>query len=171
MNKFEEIMNGKVQNPTKEQIDNALIETVKGFTSLKDLNEFLTKLHPSDAYVTIRDIVQPKTNIIIKREQQSKTEEYQKFQAIQQEAKKIFEYERKNATILDVQNISNNVAKQFYGITVRMISMMDDELGKIEQAINRIEEHIGIDVTNFNEEEHNNDTTESVDEQGSKETT
>lgn len=174
MNKFEEIMSGSVQNPTAEQINDALTETIKGFTSLKDLNEFLVKLHPSDAYKAIRDIVQPKTNMMIRREQQDKTEEYQRFQEIQQEAKKIFDYECKTATIFDVQQISSGIAQQicqqFYGIAVRMISKLDDELGRVEQAVNTIEGHVGLSVIKFEEEGDKNDTTESGNEQGSEET-
>lgn len=173
MNKFEEIINNTAQKPTAEQIRSALEETIKSFVSLKDLNEFLIKLHPSDAYKAIRDIVHPKTNIIIKREQQDKTEDYTRFQEIKQEAKRIFNYEHKTATIFDVQQISTSItqqiSQQMYGIAIRMISKLDDELGKVEQAINTIEGHIGLNVTNFVEEENNNDTAESGNEQRSKE--
>lgn len=169
MNKFEEMMNGSVKNPTPEQIQEALKETITSFTSLKDLNEFLIKLHPSDAYKAIRDIVQPKTNIIVRNEQKNKTEDYQKFQNIQQEAKRIFEYEHKMATIFDVQQIATGIAQQMYGIAIRMISKVDDELGKVEVAVNTIEEHLGLSVTKFEEEGDNNDTTESSNEQRSEE--
>lgn len=176
MNKFEEVMSGAVENPTAEQINDALKETINSFTSLKDLNDFLVKLHPSDAYKAIRDIVQPKSNFLVKREQKDKTEDYQRFQEIQQESKKIFEYENKMATIFEVQKISTgiaqSIAQQYYAIAVRMISKLDDELGKVEVAVNTIEGHIGLDVTKFNEEEgDNNDTTKSGNEQGSKEIT
>ena len=175
MNKFEELMaiGGKI---TQEQIQNALEDTIRSFKSLKDLNEFLTKLHPSDAYKAIRDIVQPNSNIMLTHEKQEKSEEYQKFQDIQREAKRIFDYERKTATIFDVQQISaqtaQTIAQQFYGITLRMINKLDDELGKVEAALNIIEEHNGLSVTKFNEEENNNnDTTESGNEQRSEEIT
>ena len=52
-----------------------------------------------------------------------------------------------------------------------MISTLDDELGKVEKALNIIEEHIGLSVTQFDKEEISNDTTESGNEQGSKEVT
>ena len=175
MNKFEEIMSNGAKNLTPDQINEALKETVYSFKSLKDLNDFLTKLHPSDAYKTIRDIVHPQSSMMIIKEQKNATEEYKRFQDIQQEAKKVFEYENKSATIFDVQNISTNVAQvvmqKMYGILVRMISKLDDELGKVESAVNTIEEHNGLSVTKFDEEEgDNNDTTRSGNEQGSKET-
>ena len=171
MNKFEEMMNGSIKNPTSEQIQEALKETITSFTSIKDLNEFLIKLHPSDAYRAIRDIVQPKTNIIIRNEQKNKTEDYQRFQNIQQEAKKIFEYEHKHATIFDVQKIATGIAQQMYGIAIRMISKVDDELGRVEHAVNTIEEHLGLGVTKFEEECDYNDTAKTDDEQRSEEVT
>lgn len=175
MNKFEEIMSNGAQNLTSQQINEALEETIRSFKSLKDLNDFLIKLHPSDAYKAIRDIVHPGRNLIIKQEKDNATEEYQKFQSIQQEAKRIFDYEHKHATIFDVQQISTNIAQtimqQMYGILVRMISKLDDELGKVESAVNIIEEHNEMSVTNFNEEEDKNDTTESNNEQRSEEIT
>ena len=156
MNKFEELMaNG--DNITQEQIHNALTETVRGFKSLKELNDFLTKLHPSDAYKTIRDIVHPQKNITILNAKKNDVDEYKRFQDIQQESKKIFDYESRNATIFDVQNISTNVAQtiaqRFYNILLRMITKLDDELGRVEVAVNTIEEHNGMSVTKFEEED------------------
>jgi hypothetical protein len=168
MGKFEQIMNGEIK-ATPDEVQKALEEEVRGCSDLKTLNDFLTKLHPSSAYTTIRDIVQPKTNFMIK--QASKEEdksEYQRFQDIQQQAKAVFDYERKTATIFEVNQISTQIAQRFYGITVRMISMMDDELGKVEQAINKIEGHLGLDVTNF-EKENEHDTTKPSNEQRSEE--
>ena len=43
--KFEDIMNGKVKNPTEQQVEEALKETISSFQTLKDMNEFLQKLH------------------------------------------------------------------------------------------------------------------------------
>lgn len=163
--KFEDIAAGKV-NATPEQVQEALNDTVRSFASLKDLNDFLTKLHPSDAYRTIRDIVQPKSNLIVKRAKTEDIEEYQKFQDIQRQAKQVFDYENKVATIFDVNKISAGIAQRFYGITVRMISEVDDELGRVEQALNMIEERLGMTVTKFEKEGMNNGTTEHGNEQG-----
>ena len=167
---FEDIVNGKV-NATPEQLQEALNETVRGFETLKDLNDFLVKLYPTDAYRTIRDIVQPKSNIIIRRAKTEDVEEYQKFQDIQRQAKQVFEYENKTATIFEVNKISTNIAQRFYGIAVRMISEVDDELGRAEQAINMIEERLGMTVTKFEKEGKSNDTTEYGNEQGIEKTT
>lgn len=162
--KFEDIINGKV-NATPNEVQESIAEEIKGFTDLKSLNDFLVQLHPSSAYTVIRDIVLPKTNIIIKKASMEEDKsEYQRFQDIKKQAKSVFEYERKTATIFEVNQISTSVAQKFYGITVRMISLTDDELGRVEQALNRIEEHLGLGVTNF-KEENENDTTESSNEQ------
>lgn len=169
--KFDDIMNGKVK-ATPDEVQQALEEAVKSFTDIKSLNDFLVKLHPSSAYTTIRDIVQPKTNVMIRIASQAEDKsEYQRFQEIQKQAKKVFDYEHKTATIFEVNQIATSIAQRFYGITVRMISQLDDELGKVEQAINTIEERLGMSVTKFEKENVNNDTTESGNEQGDKEVT
>lgn len=170
--KFDDIIEGKVK-ATPEEVQEALEEAVRSFSDLKSLNDFLLKLHPSSAYETIRDVIQPKTNLMIKRASQEEDKsEYQRFQDIKRESKKVYEYERKYATILEVQNISSAIANRLYGISVRMISLLDDELGKVEQAINTIEEHLGISVTKFTKEESaTNDTTELSDEQRGEEIT
>jgi hypothetical protein len=174
MTKFEEIMNGSVQNPTKEQINEALKETVTGFKTLKDLNDFLVKLHPTDVYNIIRDYIHPSTNSVVNDAKVADLDEYKRFQDIKQEAKKVYDYESKTATIFDVKQISTNIAQaltqRMYGILVRMISKLDDELGKIESAVNMLEEHNGLSVTKFDEEENKDDTTKSINEQGSTET-
>lgn len=174
MNKFEEILSGNVPNVTKEQVAEAIKETVTSFKTLKDLNDFLLKLHPTDVYNIIKDYIHPTNNFLINRAKQEDVEEYKRFQDIQQESKKMFDYESKTATIFDVKQISTNIAQtlnqKMYGILVRMISKLDDELGKVESAVNIIEEHNGLSVTNFGEEDNRNDTTESSNEQGSKET-
>ena len=171
--RFEDIMDGKVQNPTTEQVEEALKETVSSFTTLKDMNEFLQKLHESDAYKVIRDMIQPKTNLIVKRAKEEDIEQYQLFQDIQKQSKAVFDWERTQTTNGDAQNIATQIASQvaqrFYGICLRMINTLDDELGKVEVAINRIEEHIGLEKTDFSSKEDNHDTTKSGNEQRGKE--
>lgn len=172
MSKLEDIMNGVVKQPTKEQINEALTETVNECKTLNELNNFLVKLHPTDAYRVITDIVRPSTNMLVRREQKKKSDDYKMFQNIQQESKRLSEYEQKNATIFDVKQISTGIAQQMYGIAVRMISAVDDELGRVEAAVNTIEAKVGLPISDFNEKESDsNDTTEPSNEQGSKETT
>lgn len=147
---IEEILKGNnSENLTQEQIENAIRDTIKSFADIKDLNEFLAKLHPSDAYKMIRDVVKPNSNALIKEAKLAKSEEYQKFQEISMQSKSVFEYERKTATMFDVHKVSTSVAQQFYGITLRMISKLDDELGRVELAVNRLEEQVGLNTTNF----------------------
>lgn len=162
--KFEDIIAGKLQNPTDEQVQAALAESVSDCNDLNELNDFLVKLHPSDAYKVIRDHVKPQNNMLVRRAKVDNVEWYQRFQDIQREAKRIFEYERKTATIFEVQQIASQTVQQYYGIAVRMIGKVDDELGKTEAAINRIEERLGMSVTKFNEDGDGNDTTESGNE-------
>lgn len=170
--KFDELMaqqnDGKM--PTKDEIQNALKETVQSLTTIKEINDFIVKFSPDDAYMIIRDHVQPKSNLIIRRNKDEEHEEYQKFQQIQRESKETFDYMNSMANKRDVHGISRQIGQEFYGICLRMISKLDDELGKVEAAVNRIEEHIGIDVTVFNEEVNANDTAGIEHEQRIEET-
>ena len=74
--KFDELMaqqsDGKM--PTKDEIQNALKETVQSLTTIKEINDFIVKFSPDDAYMIIRDHVQPKSNLIIRR---NKDEEHE----------------------------------------------------------------------------------------------
>lgn len=72
--------------------------------------------------------------------------------------------------MFDVNNISNKVAMKYYNIAVRMICKVDDELGRAEEAINIIEDRLGLIRTSF-KEELDNDTTESGNVQRVEETT
>lgn len=169
--KFEEIMDGKLAHPTDEQVQAAIKESIKDCKDLNELNNFLVKLHPSDAHKVIRDHVRPQNNMLVRLAKTENVEWYQRFQDIQRESKRIFDYERKTATIFEVQQIATETVKQYYAIAVRMIGKLDDELGGIETAINKIEEHLGMGVTNFAKGGDNGDTTESGNEQGVKKDT
>ena len=103
---------GNPDGLTQEQIKQAIDDTVKGFTTIADLNNFLTKLHPSDAYTLIRDVVQPKSNFMIRKQKDEELEEYQKFQEIQKQAKATFDYERKTATMFEVQQVAAGIAQK-----------------------------------------------------------
>lgn len=162
---------GNPDGLTQEQIKQAIDDTVKGFTTIADLNNFLTKLHPSDAYTLIRDVVQPKSNFMIRNQKDEELEEYQKFQEIQKQAKATFDYERKTATMFEVQQVAAGIAQKYYNIAVRMISLLDDELGRVESAVNTIEEKVGLPISKFEvKESDSNDTAEHNDEQGSEKT-
>lgn len=171
---FDELMaQTKVDNrvPTKEEVDAALKETVQSFTTIKEINDFITKFSPDDCYMVIRDHIQPKSNMVIRRNKDQEVEEYQRFQQIQIESKETFDAMNKMAAIRDVHGIAGMICQKYYGISLRMIGKLDDELGKVEAAINRIEEHIGLNATIFNEEVKADDTAGIEHKQGVKETT
>lgn len=169
MSKIREEVN-KLTNPTGEDIKNVVTDILKSVQTIKELNEELKTLTAEDAYVAITDIVHPKSNAVVVNAKRNDVEGYQEFQAIKEQARSAYKEATRSATIGDVRAISGAISQQFYGIAVRMINMVDDELGKVEQAINTIEEHLGMSVTNFNEECVANDTTESEHEQRVKET-
>lgn len=137
---------------------------------VKTLVKKLGSMHPSDAYIVIRDVVNPKNNNIFSKCKLVSIETYQEFQDLQMKCKKSYEHDRTTATNYDV----DSAVSKAYGIILRMIRQtMDDnsnKFNKVAEAINKIEEHLGIGVTNFGEEVEN-DTAECNDEQGCKEIT
>ncbi len=108
---------------------------------------------------------------MIRKQKDEELEEYQKFQEIQKQAKATFDYERKTATMFEVQQVAAGIAQKYYNIAVRMISLLDDELGRVESAVNTIEEKVGLPISKFEvKESDSNDTAEHNDEQGSEKT-
>ena len=124
-----------------------------------ELTKFLSTLHPSDAYVIIRDTIVPAKNGKIKSCKSVDMYKYQVFQDLMQRCKQSFDHDRAFATNLDV----DKAVSKAYGIAMRTLrANMDMEqarFDKLTQAINRIEERLGLDVTDFKEGE-SNDTTE-----------
>ena len=173
MMKFNDILEGKASVSSIDEMKEVIKQDIALMDNISDINDLLTKLHGSDAYYVITDIIKPQTNVVIQDAKNNDTEGYQTFQDIAQSAKKIFDYENKPAKIGDISNMVyktqvelSKTIKEMYGIAVRMISVLDDEIGKIEVAVNRIEEHIGLDVTNFNKgDSKDDDNAEPINEQ------
>lgn len=119
----------------------------------KRVTVFLSKLHPSDAYVIIRDTIIPTKNKRISLCKTMDTPAYQEFQNLRMECKKSFDHDKSYATNLDV----DKAVSKAYGIAMRTLrANMDMEkvrFDKLTKAINRIEEHLGLDVTDFGEGE------------------
>lgn len=130
----------------------------------KGLTEFLSRMHPSDAYIILRDKVVPKKESRIRDCRSADVQIYQEFQDMERRCKESFDHDRTHATNLDV----DKAVSKSYGITMRalraVMDMEKDRFDKVTAAINRIEEHLGLDVTDFREGD-NNDYTEHEDAQ------
>jgi hypothetical protein len=146
-----------------EKIMESIRTGIENAKTIKELNDFLDKMHPSDCHAAIRDMFTIATNRMITTCKQSSDNddivEYQRYQDIKMKAKQSFDHDRTNATMLDV----DKAVSHSYGITLRMIratnDMTDSRFNKVCQAINKIEEHLGLDVTNWSGEDEVNDTT------------
>jgi hypothetical protein len=166
MTEFEQMYNDGKEH-SQEEVREVIKRTVASCQTIKELNEFLQKLHPVDCYKVIRDVVDPKKNKMIRNDKQEHCEDYQVFQDIQLQAKQMWNYTNRQATIGDVQDLITSNISRYYNILVRMISKVDDELGLVEKAVNTIEERLEIPLTNFDvlKEEISDDATRN-DEQG-----
>jgi hypothetical protein len=163
-----------MSNINVEEIMKQIKEGIQGAKTTKELNDVLDKIHPSDAYVAIRDMFIIATNRMINASKNSadtnEIAEYQRFQDIKLAARRSWDHDHTNATMLDV----DKAVSKSYGITLRMIKatndIADERFGRVFGAINKIEKHLGLEVTNF-KEVANNDTTKPSDVQGIEENT
>ena len=135
----------------------------------KSLTQLLRMIHPSDAYKIITELIKPKNNFKIIKCKRDDVKVYQEFQDLMQNAKKSADHDKLPATMLDVDMACTKV----YGTTVLMIRTLNDtgnnRFTKITQAINRIEERLGMDVTDFKEDDED-DSTNNENEQRIEET-
>lgn len=124
----------------EEQVKNLGCSTAKEFVDKLD------KMARSKGYITIRDEM---TQQMLKSIRDD-AELYQTFQVIKSECKESYEYDHKTATMLDVNRGLTNL----YGIVLNLIKASrndtDTSLGAICAAINRIEEKIGLEPTDWN---------------------
>ena len=111
---------------------------IKGF--LDDIDQ----MGASKAYIVIRDNINYQH---IKKIKDSGKDNYQKFQDIKMRAKQSWDYDHRQALMEDVNRGCMNV----YTLILRIMRAQNDdfaeELGKIQTAINRIEEKVGLEPT------------------------
>jgi hypothetical protein len=128
---------------------------VEGF--LNDIDQ----MGASKAYLVIRDNI---TQQHIKKIKDSGKENYQKFQDIKMRAKESWDYDHKMANMADVNRACMNV----YTLVLKLMRAQNgdfaEELNKIQSAINRIEEKVGLDPTAWEiETESDNGGTNDAD--------
>ena len=121
---------------------------IKGF--LDDIDQ----MGASKAYIVIRDNINYQH---IKKIKDSGKDNYQKFQDIKMRAKQSWDYDHRQALMEDVNRGCINV----YTLILRIMRAQNDdfaeELGKIQTAINRIEEKVGLEPTVWKPEEISTD--------------
>lgn len=162
---------------TKEDIIKNIEAQINGCKTAKELVEMLDKMHLSDAYKAIEDIVGKSLTArrLLEEAKEKDLETYQTFQDILENGRKSYEHDQSPARMIDVDMAATKV----YTILLRMIGELNggndaivSVLYKMATAINKIEEKNGLELTKFDEfkvdaeEGDNNDTTHHCDEQG-----
>lgn len=116
---------------------------IEGF--LNDIDQMAA----SKAYLVIRDNINPNH---IRAIRESGKENYQKFQDIKIRAKESWNYDHKMATMEDV----NRACMNLYTIVLRLMNAQNsdyqEEFTKIQTAINKIEEKVGLEPTVWDKE-------------------
>lgn len=117
----------------------------------------IDKMHRSKAYLEIRDNM---TSGLLKAIRgHSDPELYKRFQEIRQEAKQSWDYDHKTATMEDVNRACTNLYGMILKILKAETSSFDPVLNKMGEAINNIEERLGMPQTVWNEEESDDGDT------------
>ena len=120
---------------------------IEGF--LNDIDQMAA----SKAYLVIRDSITQKHIIAIKN---SGKDNYQKFQDIKIRAKQSWDHDHKHATMADVDRACLNV----YTLVLKVMKVHTDatakELNQMRSAINRIEEQVGLEKTNWDSTDNDN---------------
>ena len=116
-----------------------------GYTDPNEFVDTLDQMHRSKGHEVIRDHMSP---FMLKKIRED-TELYKKFQDIKMECKKSYEYDRKVATMLDVNRGLTNL----YNIILRLFASYkngnDATLDAVCTAINKIEERLGMEQTDW----------------------
>lgn len=151
-----------------EKLDN-INEISDAVEYVKEMVKFLRTMHPSDAYDIVKDMTPAKNKrVMVCKKADIKT--YQDLQDLMMECKKSYQHDNDFATNLTV----DKAVSKAYGMTLRMIrANMDIEksrFDKVTSAINRIEERLGLEPTDFSGEDDDNDSTINENEQGFEET-
>ena len=116
-----------------------------GYTDPNEFVDTLDQMHRSKGHEVIRYNMSP----FMLKKIRDDTELYKKFQDIKMECKKSYEYDRKMATMLDVNRGLTNL----YNIILRLFASYkngnDATLDAVCTAINKIEERLGMERTDW----------------------
>lgn len=122
----------------KKQLEMIESGNIDGF--LDDIDQ----MGASKAYIIIRDNINYQH---VKKIRESGEKNYQKFQDIKQRAKQSWDYDHRQALMEDVNRGCMNV----YTLILKIMRAQNDdfaeEFNKLQKAINRIEEKVGLEPT------------------------
>lgn len=132
---------------TPNEIMNNIKESINNVEDLKGLNEVLGNMHPSDVYSIINDCVNQNIRLrgIINDAKKNDVKTYQEYQHIKMEATRSYKHDMQYARNIDV----DKALTRMYKILLRMIGLLNQIVIKQGEAINKIEEHLELDITQF----------------------
>lgn len=147
----------------KEEFKKQINELLGKVETIDDLNSFLdNNVHQSDLYIVITEVVEKNLamkKIINDAKNADNKASYQLYQHIKMTAKKIHEHDMASARNIDV----DMAVTRAYTILLKMIGSLNQTVIKQCEAINKIEEHLGLSITQFGDDE--NDSTRNSDVQ------
>ena len=144
----------------QEQVMEQIKKELESLKTAKEIYDYISGMHPSDVYTILSTIVKPKITRsgmgkLINECKATNPDLYAMFKELQMKATASHNHDISTPRMIDV----DRAVSKAYSITLRLISEInkrqnevDDTLIKIEQAINKIEEHLGFEeVTKFDD--------------------
>lgn len=128
-------------------IDELINNSITNCTTLKELNDFLDTMHPSDRYLIIKDRLKDKFTMINGAKyskNKADKEEYERYQEIKQGAKASYDHDNKYAKMIDVDKACTKV----YGLLLTMIREQNNRIGNIEDILEVKTKEDGADNDN-----------------------
>lgn len=148
----------------EKRIENQLVMIESG--NIEGFLNDIDQMAASKAYLVIRDSITQKHINAIKN---SGKDNYQKFQDIKIRAKQSWDHDHKHATMADVDRACLNV----YTLVLKVMKVHADataeELNQMRSAINRIEEQVGLEKTNWESTDDNGGNQDVSNVQGVEE--
>lgn len=122
-----------------------------GLTDPDEVLARLCEMHRSQGYLVIRDKLSPKMLRAIKGDKNNEkdVERYKLFQSVKQECKASWDYDHRTPMMYEVNRGLTNVYNMILNIFATYRNFDEAEFDAIHQAINRIEERLGMDKTDW----------------------
>lgn len=106
-----------------------------------ELIEMLDKIHPSDAYLLLRDHIDVHQIKILNLNDRLKT----RLAGIRKKAKETWDHDHKTATMMDV----DKACTQVYKMCLTLVKGINDGQTNVKDAINNLEDRLGIPQTDW----------------------
>lgn len=143
----EVVTNIPVDTQAQEEEARKQLEIEIAAKSEEELIKYLEGMNPIEVYIIIRDYIKLPQEKKLRALKDTDKILYQRYQDIKKTSKEYWDYDHKVAEIRDINKACMNVYQALLGAIKHSNNSNDVVFENIMGAINRIEEHIGLEKT------------------------